>query len=308
MNSSQVLATSIYFNAFQKFQFAVRLGRGRARCSCCSWSARSPISGGRCRHDGGRGTGRRGAISRRAGEARSRRAVVYVLLALATAITLFPVAWMATVSIRPERRGDEDPAPVDPVGGDVAGVRARSWEPALPAHLREQRTRSRSPSPSLSLLIGRARRLRALPLPLPRPAARDGLPDRHPDVPARAPLHPLLPRHGAARALRHADVARARLHHLHAAVLHPHAPQRTSPRSPGARGGRDGGRLLAARRDRPHPPAALRPRSGRLRGCTRSSWRGTSSVRGGPDRVLGKRASSPWPSTACSPSSSPSGT
>lgn len=48
------------------------------------------------------GAGRRAASSEgRFRRGAAGRAAVYALLALATAITLFPVAWMATVSIRP---------------------------------------------------------------------------------------------------------------------------------------------------------------------------------------------------------------
>ena len=41
---------------------------------------------------------REGGRERGAG---GRRAAVYALLVLATAVTLFPIAWMVTVSIRP---------------------------------------------------------------------------------------------------------------------------------------------------------------------------------------------------------------
>ena len=169
----------------------------------------------------------------------------------------------------------------------MAGIRPGPGERALPPDVREQ-LRDRADGHLPVARRGRAGRLPALPLPVPRPAARDDVPHRHADVPSSAPLYPLLPRHGAARALRHAHVARARLHDVHAAVLHPHAASVLHRGAARARGGRDGGRVLAARGRRPGPPAALGPRPRRLGPLHVPPGVERVPLRGRPDRVLGE--------------------
>ena len=99
INSSQVLATVIYFDAFQKFQFGYASAEAVVMLLLLMSARVGVRPAGRAGVIGGTAPVRRGLRALRRGAAGPRPSSL--LVALATAITLFPVAWMATVSVRP---------------------------------------------------------------------------------------------------------------------------------------------------------------------------------------------------------------
>ncbi len=103
INSSQVLATSIYFDAFQKFQFGYASAEAVAMLRPAHGRLDRLSPAGGAAMTAAPAAGRRQADCARAapGAARPAAPRSTLLLALATAITLFPIAWMATVSVRP---------------------------------------------------------------------------------------------------------------------------------------------------------------------------------------------------------------
>ena len=273
INSSQVLATSIYFDAFQKFQFGYCVGRGGgdARPAHGRLDRLSPAGGAAVTAVAGPGgAGDRARPARAVG-----RAAVYVLLVLATAVTLFPIAWMATVSIRPNVEVMKIPPQWIPsvvtwqayaqVLGSARYLRtfANSYAIALTVTFLSLAVGALAAYP-LSRFRFRGQRLvmtflivtQMFPLvllciPYFRVMVRLGLYDT---LTSLVLVYTTFTLPFCILMLR--------------SVLHRGAAR--------ARGGRDGGRVLAPRRRSSASSCRSRARPWSARGSTRSSWRGTS--------------------------------